>query len=350
MKKMIGMCVTSCLLLGSMGAVAAQVDKPEAHPIPVPVPIASTPQDSFNGMNYILVVNGKPLQDRSVYSSENELMIPLRSLTEALDYEVTWNQEKKTVELQQAAQWFSLTIGEDRYNVARMLVQLGKAPELKDGRTYVPLSFAEKVLKMGTKVDETGVITISASEDAVQNMLQTDGVITEVKDLESGNKLLHVIGKAITPNGHSSIALNIDDKTEIIDGVTSKPLTAKDIKDNMKVQAFYSPKLTKSLPPQGHAERIVVFQQLGKVTGTVTEIREAKDNTLVHVDGASDNKIENDVVLGFNEETTVLSVDGKTITKEQVKKGDKVTAYYGPIMTMSLPPISNANTVILETK
>lgn len=344
MRKMIGMCVTSCLLLGSMGAVAAQAEKPAAHPI------VSMPQDSFNGMNYILVVNGKPLQDRSVYSSENELMIPLRSLTEALEYKVTWNQEKKSVELQRAAQWFSLTIGEDRYNVARMLVQLGKAPELKDGRTYVPLSFAEKVLKMKTTVDETGVITISASEDAVQNMLQTNGVITEVRDLESGGKALHVMGKATTTSGHGSIALNIDDKTEIIDGVTSKPLTAKDIKEDMKVQAFYSPKLTKSIPPQGHAERIVVFQQLGKVTGTVTEIREGKGNTLVHVDGATDNKVENDVVLGFNEETNVLSVDGKAVDKEQVKKGDKVTAYYGPVMTMSLPPMSNANTVILETK
>ena len=87
-------------------------------------------------------------------------MIPLRLVGEALGYEVSWNQDTKTAELVKDVQWTAVTIGEDKYNYHKMLVELGTAPILIDSRTYVPLSFIEEILKANVEVIEDDNIII----------------------------------------------------------------------------------------------------------------------------------------------------------------------------------------------
>ncbi|AMA73423.1 MULTISPECIES: copper amine oxidase N-terminal domain-containing protein [Aneurinibacillus] len=343
MKRTLGLCLTGCLLLGGAGAAFAQAENPHA------ISNMNIAQDySGNGLKYMMIVNGQPLQDRSIYTSGDELMIPLRPVAEALGYKVTWNNESQKIELSKAHGWFFLKIGEDQYNFAKMLIKLGKAPELKNGKTYVPLRFVEEVLKLNVVIDETGNITISESGEIANHIQETAGIVTEVNDGNHGNTLLYVMGKANTKNGYNSIALHVDEKTEIIDGLTSKILKPEDIKANAKVQAFYDSRLTKSLPPQGHAKRIVVLNQTGKVSGTIKEVRPSKDSIQVHIDGESDQNIANDVVLNITSETNVVSKDGKVLSPDQLKTGNEVIAYYGPVMTLSLPPMGKADTIIMN--
>ena len=88
-------------------------------------------------------------------------MIPLRQISEALGYEVAWNNETRTAELTKGAQWTSVTIGEDNYNFAKMIVKLGIAPEIKEGSTFVPFTFLEEVLKVNLEIMESGMINIT---------------------------------------------------------------------------------------------------------------------------------------------------------------------------------------------
>ncbi|MCQ4922422.1 copper amine oxidase N-terminal domain-containing protein [Tissierella carlieri] len=109
-----------------------------------------------------LIVNEKEITlNKSLYKNEKDvMMIPLRDIAEALEYEIKWNNESKTAELTKGAQWTAITIGEDNYNFAKMLIKLGTAPEVKDSSTYVPFSFLEEVLKVRVEITEKGMIEI----------------------------------------------------------------------------------------------------------------------------------------------------------------------------------------------
>ena len=100
------------------------------------------------------------LESELIKNINHLTMIPLRLVSESLGYEVTWTQETKTAEIAKGAQWTQVTIGENRYSFAKMLVNIEAAPELIDSKTYVPLSFIEEVLKSNIEELENGDIRI----------------------------------------------------------------------------------------------------------------------------------------------------------------------------------------------
>ena len=117
-------------------------------------------------LNEIKVLNKMEINEKEItlekgiYSKDGMFMIPLRQIAEELGYKVTWNNETRTAELTKGAQWTAVTIGEDNYNFAKMLVKLGIAPEIKEGSTFVPFTFLEEVLKVNLEIMESGMINI----------------------------------------------------------------------------------------------------------------------------------------------------------------------------------------------
>lgn len=103
------------------------------------------------------VVNEFLLDNGFIKEMSGKMMVPLRLVGESLGYEVTWNQETKTAELVRGAQWTAVTIGEDRYNFAKMLVKLGTTPVLIEDKTYVPMNFIEEILKAEVEVVPEGL-------------------------------------------------------------------------------------------------------------------------------------------------------------------------------------------------
>ncbi|WLR51819.1 stalk domain-containing protein [Bacillus tianshenii] len=96
-------------------------------------------------------VNGQELQ---TYQSGTTTMVEVRKLAAAFGYHVKWNGPEQSVELTRGAQWTKLKLGENRYTYAKMApFQLEEAPELKQGKTYVPASFAVEVLKATPVMD-----------------------------------------------------------------------------------------------------------------------------------------------------------------------------------------------------
>ncbi|MGF7184242.1 hypothetical protein GGQ84_000325 [Desulfitispora alkaliphila] len=94
-----------------------------------------------------IIVNEKRIQAPDAYENDQgTIMVPLRAISEAIGYEVNWNQKLNSVTV---GKGISVKIGEDNYICMKMApIQLGTAPELKDGKTYVPLNFFRKVVNM----------------------------------------------------------------------------------------------------------------------------------------------------------------------------------------------------------
>ncbi len=104
---------------------------------------------SGNVASMNIVVNNKPIKAPSVYTNKKgTFMLPLRAIAENLGFDVKWEGKTKTVML---GKGICLTIGKDNYIYMKTApIQLGTAPEVIDGKTFVPLSFFKYVLGMKT--------------------------------------------------------------------------------------------------------------------------------------------------------------------------------------------------------
>ena len=78
------------------------------------------------------------------------------------------------------------------------------------------------------------------------------------------------------------------------------------------------------------------------VSGTVTK---EDDRIFLQTTGSSDPR--DGVVLMISDETKILdAVTGMPVSLSDIDNGDTLSAYTGPAMTMSLPPISNALVIL----
>lgn len=100
------------------------------------------------------------LKKEFIKTIDGVTMIPLRLVGESLGYKVSWNEETKTAELLRGPQWNAVTLGEDNYNFAKMIVKLGTAPVLINSSTYVPLNYAEQVLIAEVEAMDNGDIKL----------------------------------------------------------------------------------------------------------------------------------------------------------------------------------------------
>ncbi|WGU96148.1 copper amine oxidase N-terminal domain-containing protein [Paenibacillus dendritiformis] len=113
---------------------------------------------------YSLTVDGQRVDAGAVLDG-NYLLIPLRPVMEEMGYELTWNAENKSVEAVKGALWTGVELNKDQYNYAKMPIELGKAPVIKENRMYVPLQFAGEVLKADVSLNEQGDVTIQSRPD-----------------------------------------------------------------------------------------------------------------------------------------------------------------------------------------
>ncbi|MEG6615025.1 copper amine oxidase N-terminal domain-containing protein [Peptococcaceae bacterium 1198_IL3148] len=94
-----------------------------------------------------MVVNNEKIEAPAAYTNEQgTVMVPLRAIADALALDVQWDDQLKSIILDKG---ISLKVGEDNYlYMGNTPIQLGTAPALVEGTTYVPLSFFRDVLQM----------------------------------------------------------------------------------------------------------------------------------------------------------------------------------------------------------
>lgn len=105
-----------------------------------------------------ILVDNKLIQaPNSYYASNGTLMVPLRAIAESLGLKVTWNKDLQQVTV---GENIILTIGQGEYISPKSTVNnLEKTPELKDGKTFVPVSlFSETITECNVSILEDKII------------------------------------------------------------------------------------------------------------------------------------------------------------------------------------------------
>jgi len=127
-------------------------------------------------------------------------------------------------------------------------------------------------LKMGMEVEathakfmamsmppQTGVFTIVVKSSLESpDVLGTGGRLVSVEKGQDGSYRVNVEGEALSEGSQEQVVLTITEETVIVNARDQKAMKPEDLKPEMRVYAFYGPKLTRSLPPQGVAEKLVV--------------------------------------------------------------------------------------------
>ncbi|GAA0845655.1 hypothetical protein GCM10008915_50390 [Bifidobacterium pullorum subsp. gallinarum] len=299
-------------------------------------------------MDYGVLVNGKDVTGAGFMNTDAKLvMIPLRSVSEALGFELDWNQEDRSAELTKPGSpiWTLVQTGKDQYAVNKMYKSLGAAPVNVKGTLYVPANFFSEVLRASVAVDGMKV-SITSGEDDVKKET-TSGKITEVIHNEN-RKAVHING-----TGTEGIILNVDEST-IIRDAEGKKIQLKDLAKGMEIEAVHSMAMTMSLPPQTYAYEISVKsdkeekEQLA-TAGAITDINAEGGNLRVTIKGQGlTEQSPSEVILSLTPETIIEHKDGKAMKASDLTADAEIIGYYSPVMTKSLPPIGHAIKIVLQ--
>jgi len=119
------------------------------------------------------------------FIKDSRTLVPVRFVTEALGAEVGWDASTSTVTVTLGSKELKLVIGNKTMQVGKEEIPLDVAPEISEGRTFLPLRSVAEAL--GKKVFyDRGLIVISDNEtifDIVNEKTKIDEVISKVNNL-----------------------------------------------------------------------------------------------------------------------------------------------------------------------
>ena len=163
-------------------------------------------------------------------------MLPLSSTLKALGYEVTWNDETRSVEINKGAQWTSIKIGENAYFKNKMAARpLSAAPVVMDGSTYVPVEFLVEILGIAVQVEE-GSLILTDHEALIHS-----GYVTDIQMDETGTKTI-----TISSEKDSKDYMNMT----VIHTSPAYTYYNKDVEVGAFIRVASPMVMTMSLPPQ----------------------------------------------------------------------------------------------------
>jgi ribosomal protein S19 len=93
------------------------------------------------------LINGEQkVIDAAPYISAGRTFVPLRVVAEGFGAEVTWVQQTRGINITLGDQVISMQIGSNRAMVNNEMVHMDAPPEIKNGRTFVPIRFVSEML------------------------------------------------------------------------------------------------------------------------------------------------------------------------------------------------------------
>ncbi|MFD3271404.1 SLAP domain-containing protein [Paenibacillus dendritiformis] len=179
-----------------------------------------------------------------------------------------------------------------------------------------------------------------------QDWLATKGTMEEIRINKDG-AYVTVTGEGVQANAQDTVVLALTEDTAVVDQNGKKAHLHQAVKKGWTVTAWYGPKLTRSIPAQGTAEKIVVERPSN---GNDEHKNEKKTAGIIV--NASKDRIEllgeNPVILNITDETVIKDEKGNKLTADALKNNVRVEASYSAVMTKSLPPISNATSIVVK--
>ncbi len=282
-----------------------------------------------------VIIDGAKITN-TAYQAGETIMLPLRSVCEAMDYIVEWDAQTRGITLTKGAHYITMNLDVDGYTFARTApIKLGTAPTLsKEGVTFVPANFISDILQTEYSVAENGDLMINTVVEEE----------TEVAEEAAAGyaKIVKIEENTVTVEDTEmgEVILNISEETEILDMEGNK-ITVADLKTEDNIIVVYSDAMTLSLPPQNNPVKVQIFVK--ETAETEGEIRAFEDGKILI---GSENPMEQ-TALVISEETKILDMEGNEIAADDLKEGDKIKAVHSPAMTFSIPPQTAAYEIIV---
>ncbi|MGG4553482.1 copper amine oxidase N-terminal domain-containing protein [Paenibacillus humicus] len=346
----LAMLALSTAILAS-GAAAAEPAASQPSASANIAPIVSSPQASAIAIE----IDGTLLPGAAYQAHGGEAtMLPLRAVAEQLGYTVKWSQADHSAIISKDDMSAAVTAGAKEYGVNGSSASLPAAPELTEGQLHVPSAFVENALHATVAISAGSVsITTQAQQPeqpVQQQTAQTTGVITAIQD-DGKYASVHIQG--VWPDG---LVLKVSEDT-VYQRADGTKLEWPDLRLGMTVKAEHSLAMTLSLPPQTGAYTLTVLDaelpgELLGTAGTIEEIRtdeQGHASYLVKGQGLTDLS-QNDIVLRLSDDTAIVDKEGEPVEPGSIEQGTKVIGFYQPVMTKSLPAISQAVKIVVETE
>lgn len=216
---------------------------------------------------------------------------------------------------------------------------------MKLRRTMSAVLAATMILSGAAFAAEPGTETVPQEPAVAQpeQMLALLENFATVKEASDGQLLVTMEEKEGLP---SEVALNLGEETVIIDNQTGAAAAASSIKAGDRIYVYFSPAMTRSLPPQSFCEAIVVNIAENTTPAhylTVDAMEEAEDSVrFLDSTGSIYVTIPNDAPIS--------SLKTKDIVKNtDLTKGTKVFAWYD-IVALSYPGQTTATRAVIAAK
>ncbi len=184
--------LSSILSFCSLSSVSAEEIAPVA-------PLIAAPETYSVSVNESVL----DLKDFIPYISGEQIMIPVRLISEKLGFQVSWNEAEESIHLENGTVHTTVYIGEDSYYMASSTAigmsapcSLGAAPELKGNTSYVPAALFQILFcnKDAVQIKDHTIAIISEP----QTSTQIPNPIRNYPAIEDALKALHFEAAAPT--------------------------------------------------------------------------------------------------------------------------------------------------------
>ena len=167
-KKTVTLLAAICLIL-SPAAVLADVAQPQASPVTI-------------------LVNEQTLAcDAAPFIAGGLTYVPLRSVLEALDAEVSWDQERKEITARTDTALLVMKVGSETAAVNNRVLKMPAAPVLIEKTTYVPVRFIGETFgaQVNWNAQERQVMILTAE---AEKSAEAESVLTYAEAVKTGMK------------------------------------------------------------------------------------------------------------------------------------------------------------------
>lgn len=137
-----------------------------------------------------------------------------------------------------------------------------------------------------------------------------------------------------------NIRLNVGNDTIIIDE-KGNPLNMYDLMKGMRIDADFSSAMTRSIPPQSYAYRIIALQEENSVNITTDRVVSVDLNNGFLTTG-NPYYINDQMIFTISDETVILDRKGNPIPLKAIQPGQMVRVEHATFQTLSIPPQSPA--------
>lgn len=136
------------------------------------------------------------------------------------------------------------------------------------------------------------------------------------------------------------IRLNVGNSTIIIDE-KGRSLNLFDLEKRMRIDADFSSAMTRSIPPQSYAYRIVLLQEEASMAIKTDRVVSVDiDNGFLLTGNPYD--INDQFIFTISSKTDILDINNNRIPLETIQPGQLVRVEHAIFQTLSIPPQSPA--------